>query len=171
MHFKVGDRVWLSTEHLLVPDEDGELAKRGKFSSRWLGPYRVEEVLSRGRAYRLQLPPQQKFHPVQPVSRLEPVLDPQRHPEVRQEDPAIEIVREDGTTEYEVERILGKRVVRGRLKYLVQWKGYPEHEQTYESLEHLENAMDAVRDFEKYAAQFQAQVLMSMRGCRLAIGR
>ena len=45
---------------------------------------------------------------------------------------------------------------------MVQWKGYPEHEQTYEPLENLENAMDAVREFEAYSAKFQVLALQSM---------
>ena len=123
--------------------------------------------MAKGKAYKLALPAHQKFHPVQPISRLEPVRDPRRHPDAVREDLSTPEIQEDGTIEYAVEKIVGKRVVRGRLKYLVQWKGYPEHEQTYEPLEHLENAMDAVREFESYSAQFHALVLDGMMaGCK-----
>ena len=55
---------------------------------------------------------------------------------------------------------MGKRVVRGKIKYLVKWKGHPESEQTYEPLEHLQHAMEEVQDFEKYSAKFTLLHLM-----------
>ena len=58
---------------------------------------------------------------------------------------------------------MGKRVIRGRLKYLVQWKGHPEHEQTYEPLKNLENAMEAVQEFERYSTQFTGLILQRLR--------
>ncbi len=42
--------------------------------------------------------------------------------------------------EFEVEKVLQKRVYRNRVEYLVLWKGYPPHEATWEPLKHLQNA-------------------------------
>ena len=50
--------------------------------------------------------------------------------------------------EYEVEDVLDKRIIRKKTQYLVKWKGYPLHDATWEPMEHLENAQDAVNRFE-----------------------
>ncbi len=47
--------------------------------------------------------------------------------------------------EFEVDMLLQKRFYRNRVEYLVLWKGYPPHEATWEPLEHLSNAKEAVR--------------------------
>jgi len=48
-----------------------------------------------------------------------------------------------------VKKILNKRVVRGKEKFLVRWKGYTVEEDTWESKENLENAKELVDEFEK----------------------
>ena len=39
--------------------------------------------------------------------------------------------------------------MRGKLKYLVRWKGYTVEKDTWKGLENLGNAMDLVEEFEK----------------------
>jgi len=51
--------------------------------------------------------------------------------------------------EWEVERIMNKRRVWGKNKYLVQWKGCTAEEDTWESKENLKNAMELVEEFKK----------------------
>jgi len=48
-----------------------------------------------------------------------------------------------------VERILNKRKVRGKDKYLVRWKGFMAERDTWEGRENLENAKELVEEFEK----------------------
>jgi len=48
-----------------------------------------------------------------------------------------------------VKRILNKRKVRGKDKYLVQWKGFTVESDTWEGRENLENAKKAIKEFEK----------------------
>jgi len=60
--------------------------------------------------------------------------------------PLVEI---DGEKEYEVEKILNIRDMRGKRKYLVRWRGYTVEENTWKGLKNLENTMDLVEEFEK----------------------
>jgi len=48
-----------------------------------------------------------------------------------------------------VERILNKRKVRGKDKYLVCWKGFTVELDTWEGRENLENAREVIEEFEK----------------------
>jgi len=55
----------------------------------------------------------------------------------------------EGEEEWEVEKIMNKKKVQGREKYLVQWKGCTVEEDTWESRENLKNAMELVEEFER----------------------
>ena len=44
---------------------------------------------------------------------------------------------------------MNKRKVRGKDKFLVQWKGFTAEEDTWESRENLQNARDVLREFEE----------------------
>jgi len=48
-----------------------------------------------------------------------------------------------------VEKILNKRTVREKKKFLVRWKGYTAGEGTWENRENLENAKELVEEFER----------------------
>ena len=48
-----------------------------------------------------------------------------------------------------MERILNKRTVRGKKKFLVRWKGYTAGENTWENRENLENAKELVEEFKR----------------------
>ena len=55
----------------------------------------------------------------------------------------------EGEEEQKVEKILNKRKVRGKDKFLVWWKGFTAEGDTWESKENLENAGDLLREFEE----------------------
>jgi len=50
---------------------------------------------------------------------------------------------------FEVEKILNKRVVQGKEKFLVRWKGYMAKGNTWESRKNLENMKELVKEFER----------------------
>ena len=50
---------------------------------------------------------------------------------------------------YEVEKILDSKLIRGKLHYLVHWKGYPIEERTWEPVANITAAKDLVKDFHK----------------------
>ena len=51
--------------------------------------------------------------------------------------------------EWEVERILNKRKVRGVVKYLVQWKRFTVEHNSWKKEENLENAKEVVAEFKR----------------------
>ena len=59
----------------------------------------------------------------------------------------------DGQAEFEVERIIDKRIRRigqaSRTEYLVKWKGYDNYENTWEPLTNLTRAQRLVQEFEE----------------------
>merc|ERR1712142_1008884 len=56
---------------------------------------------------------------------------------------------DDEEEEYEVESIVDKKVVRGKTKYLVKWKGYEKDEdRTWEPKKNLEGSEDLIKSFE-----------------------
>jgi len=55
----------------------------------------------------------------------------------------------EGEEEFEVEKILNKRKIRGKDKFLVRWKGYTAETDTWEDRENLKNAGKLVKEFER----------------------
>ena len=54
-----------------------------------------------------------------------------------------------GELEYEVEEILDSKIVRGKLKYLVNWVGYGPEERTWENVKNVENVKEKVAAFHR----------------------
>jgi hypothetical protein len=149
--FKVGDQVMLSTEHLKlkVPGQTAKLL------AKFIGPFKITRVIS-DTAYQLELPHSMRIHPTFHVSKLKPYRDgsaifPWRNQPSR---PSPEILP-DGEEAWEVERIIDKRQRKygrnTRTEYLVHWKGYPDHDRTWEPASSLKHAAQSVREFETRA--------------------
>ena len=47
----------------------------------------------------------------------------------------------DGKPEYEIDRILDERTRRRKRQYLVLWKGYPQHDATWEDATNLDDTI------------------------------
>ena len=93
-----------------------------KLDHKWLGPYLVKKVISWS-GYCLKLPPSfGQTHPVFSVMLLRP-YNTDTIAKTIQCDPPLPIVC-DGVKENKVEQILDGQVFRGKLEYLVFWKGY-----------------------------------------------
>ena len=139
--YKVGDLVMLSTKDLKYQI----IGRRTeKLTERFIGPYKIKKIISLN-AVELKLPSTIKIHPVVNVSRICRYVGQVEGQ--KKEQPALVII--EGEKEWEVERILNKRRVRGKDKYLVCWKGFTVESDTWEGRENLENAKEAIEEFEK----------------------
>ena len=108
-----------------------------------MGPYKVKGIIS-SNAIELELPKSIKIHPVVNASRVR-LYKPQVEEQKRMPLKPVIIEGE----EFEVEKILNKRMVRGKEKFLVRWKGYIAEEDTWENKENLENVKELVEEFKK----------------------
>jgi hypothetical protein len=133
--FAVSQHVLLSTKNLRLKDN-----RARKLTDKYIGPYKIVDRVG-SHAYKLDLPDSLRIHPVFHVSLLKEYrgnVSSQRPPPVIVSD--IE--------EFEVQRILEKRQVGRKAEYLVQWKGYPLHEATWEPKTYLRNAQELLKEFE-----------------------
>lgn len=147
VRFAVGDRVLLSTEHLRLVGAH----RTPKFTFKYIGPFLIKRVVGPN-AYELDLPSNLEIHPVLNISRLKAYRDGSlTHPTraLPHHRPAAEVVREDGSEVYEVERVIAVRGRGARLEYLVEWKGYPTWEATWVNSKELSGAQEAVRAFQQ----------------------
>ncbi|MBW0473366.1 hypothetical protein O181_013081 [Austropuccinia psidii MF-1] len=89
------------------------------------------------------------FHPVFHVSLLEPVKQ-STIPNQHQLPPPPVIVQEQ--EEWEVAQVLDSKLKRGKLWYLVEWKGFSEDPErtTWEPASNLTNSPDLVKDFHSF---------------------
>ena len=115
-----------------------------KFDDKFLGPFRVSAQISPV-AFKLDLPPSMKIHPVFHVSLLEP-----RTKDIvsaLHTSPPPPIILQDQLA-YEVEAILDSRLFRRKLQYLVKWLNYPPSDNTWEPAETLlEDVPDLITEF------------------------
>ena len=86
-----------------------------------------------------------RIHPVFHVSLLKTWNQSPPYPG-RIPKPSAPVIIED-QIEYEVEKILDKRIRYRRPEYLIKWMGYPEYDATWEPLVNLKNSQDLVQDF------------------------
>jgi len=115
-----------------------------KLIEKFVGPYKIKKIILEN-VVKLDLPVLMKIHPVVNISRI---VIYQEQVE-RQKKVLSLLVEIDRKKKYKVEKILNRRDIRGKLKYLIRWKEYTVEEDTWEKLENLRNAIDSVEYFEK----------------------
>jgi len=115
-----------------------------KLTEGFVGPYKVKGIVS-SNVIELELPKSIKIHPVVNVSRVQ--LYKSQVKEQKKTLPKPVIIK--GEEEFEMEKILNKRMVRGKEKFLVRWKGYTVEEDTWENRENLGNAKELVEEFKR----------------------
>jgi len=115
-----------------------------KLTERFVDPYRIKKIVSPN-TVELELPSTVKIHLVVNISKIQRYIGQVERQRKGQPSPVV-IEREE---EWEVERILNKWQIRGKDKYLVQWKGFTAESDTWEGRENLENAKEAVEEYKK----------------------
>ena len=139
--YRIGDLVLLSTKDLKWQMKG---RRSEKLTKRFIGLYKVKGIVS-SNVIELELPKSIKIHPVVNISRVQLY---KLQVEGQKKIPPKPVIIE-GEEEFEVEKILNKRTIRGKEKFLVRWKGYTTEEDTWENRENLENAKELVEEFER----------------------
>jgi hypothetical protein len=162
--FCVGDKVWLIRRNIKTtrPSQKLDVKK--------MGPFKILEVVGESKlAFKLELPPQMRIHPVFHVSLLEPY---RANLIVGRTPPPPPLPEEvEGELEYEVKEILDSKFVRQKLHYYVDWVGYTPEERTWEPVEYVELATDAVAAFHQRHPQRPAPHDVASTGRRTKRGR
>ena len=118
MAYEKGDQLLLSMQHITLKHPGTY-----KLLPRWIGPFTILDQIG-SLAYRLELPESMsKIHPIFHISKLKPYNASGRV------QPPRALIEIEGELEYEVERILDKRIVkhshrRDSVEYLVKWLRY-----------------------------------------------
>jgi hypothetical protein len=120
--YKVGQKVWLESSNYAT-DRPSK-----KLSHRRLGPFAIVEVVSPN-AIKLKLPPRLRIHPVVNVSNVRPFIEPIIPGQTSTPPDPVSIIGEDV---YEVEEVLNSKLLRGKLHYLVKWKGFTAEHNSWE---------------------------------------
>jgi len=72
----------------------------------------------------------------------------------KEEEKPVEV---EGVEEWEVEKILNKKKMRGVEKYLIQWKEFMAEGDTWERKENLKNAEKLIEEFEREGVEVRQQ--------------
>src|SRR5580698_2505965 len=121
--YKPGDKVFLNSLDIRTTRPSQKLGHQ------YLGPYSMVKAVGKN-VYRLKLPnSMHRIHPVFHVVKLLPAPEDPIPGRRAPPPPEPEIV--DGNPEYELEAILDSRIYRGRLQYLVSWKGFGYEENSW----------------------------------------
>jgi len=148
---KVGDQVMLNAKNIRTKRPSKKL------SPKLYGPFKIREQRCK-RAFKLEISPRWKIHPVFHVSLLEPYRTSVRD---EREQPPREPEDIDGDLEWEMEKIIKSEIIAytrkvcgcnkrmRELRYFVKWKGCSEDENTWELPESLDHAQALVEEFHR----------------------
>lgn len=145
--YEIGDLVLLDHEGInWIPEKNVS----AKLLQLFIGPFEVLKVDSAYENITLELPPTMKCHNTFHVSKLRPWFPADEFFPDREipEEPLPE-VDENGEENYEVDHIVDTRVY-GQWKkhqFLVHWKGYDCSHDTWEPLDNLDSAKEALIEY------------------------
>ena len=135
--FKKGQKVWLDGRNLHIPYPTRKLAPKRE------GPFKVKTVLS-PLTYRLDLPRHWRIHDVFHASLLSPYHENEQHgPNYSKPPPDLV----EGNEEHEIEAIVNHKMRRGRMHYLVKWKGFPSSENEWMTPAQLRHSANLLQEY------------------------
>ena len=138
----------MSTKDLVFKERPSK-----KLTERYVGSYAIEEVVS-SNAVKFHLPSLMRIHLVVNVSRIVCYKEQVKGQKIEEGKP-VEI---EGVEEWEVEKILNKKKIRGVVKYLVRWKRFTAEGDTWEREENLKNAEELIKELEWREAVVRREV-------------
>ena len=134
--YQLGDKVLLRSLNIRT------LRPKKKIDHRQLGSFEIIEKIG-SQAYRLNLPAKYgAIHSVFHVSLLEPWYSRDG------KDPEPQAILVEGEEEWEVSKVLDKRIRKGEVECLIEWVDSPPYENSWEPMEHLSNPPEAIDNFE-----------------------
>jgi hypothetical protein len=141
MNYDIGDKVYIDGTNIRSD------RPTKKLEDRRYGPFQIIKKVGRS-AYKLKIPPTWRgIHPVFNESLLTPHKKP-KYPSQQQPPPPPPIIIED-QPEYEVEYIRDSKYKRGKLHYLIHWKGYQREDETWEPVSNVKNVPRLIAEFHK----------------------
>ena len=136
--WKKGDQVLLSTKDLVFKERSSK-----KLTEKFVGLYAIKEVIF-SNTVKLQLPSLMRIHLVVNISWIVRYKE-QIKGQKKEEGKPVEV---EGVEEWEVEKILNKKKMKGVEKYLIWQKGFTAERDTWERRENLKNAEELIEEFE-----------------------
>ena len=126
--FNVDDDIWLSIKNISL--EDGNVIR--KLNPKFCGPLRITKKIN-DVSFRLELPyPRMEkwIHYSFQYSLLKPLV-PDKFNRCQEPLPPKQIG--EHTREYEIEKILDSKLIRRNPHFLVNWEGYGDHENEWQT--------------------------------------
>ena len=139
--YKVGDLVLLNMKNIRTTRQMKKLDNLRD------GPLKIVKIIGKS-AYQLELPESWKkagIHPVFNETLLVPYHPPSFPSQKAPPPPPPEVV--DDHVEYKVEKILDARMRRGKIQFLVKWKGYADLHYEWVSKENCANVQEEIDSF------------------------
>jgi hypothetical protein len=85
--------------------------------------------------------------PSDEYDKIEMLVMKSNHNEIQSHSLELDNITEESV--YDVEQIVGKRIRKGKIYYLVKWDGYPSDQNTWEPIDNLLNVIDLIEEYEK----------------------
>jgi hypothetical protein len=118
-----------------------------KLNFKLIGPYSILEKIG-SKAYKLDLPPSIKIHPVFHVSPLEHTTNRNTPIPGHLQPPPLPVII-NNEEESEVEEITDSRYYWKTLQYRVRWKGFHDEDKTWYPATKFDNSPEAIERFHK----------------------
>ena len=124
---------------------------------RRIGPFKMLRQINEV-AYKVELPPKSRVHPVFHVSQLRKFLGEAPAPL----DPVLSA--NPGEAKFEVEAILDTRLSCKKRQFLIKWKGYPIKDASWEPELNLNGCPELLADFHSRHPNLAGGDLMASNG-------
>ena len=129
---KEGDKAYLLRRNIKTTRPSDKLDYKK------IGPYKIKRAIGPVN-FELELPKTMKIHPVFHIALLE------KAPSNATIETTTEVESYDNT--YEVEQIIGYRLINSQPHYLIKWKGWDQSENTWEPKEHLPDHEEEIKQY------------------------